>query len=132
MRISDWSSDVCSSDLKIHVIDLNPNSPTYHQIIRTDPLMTIDVAITAADGQQYGHVTSMALNADGTRLYATVPVSEMYGPNGWVWQGNTTPGEVIVINVDERERPAPGARSEERLVGREGVGRYRCGGWPYT
>src|SRR3546814_15871045 len=34
---------------KIHVIDLNPNSPTYHQIIRTDPLMTIDVAITAAD-----------------------------------------------------------------------------------
>src|SRR3546814_17249696 len=76
--------------------------------------MTIDVAITAADGQQYGHVTSMALNADGTRLYATVPVSEMYGPNGWVWQGNTTPGEVIVINVDERDRPAPGAEENSQ------------------
>src|SRR3546814_19454393 len=107
--------------------------------------MTIDVAITAADGQQYGHVTSMALNADGTRLYATVPVSEMYGPNGWVWQGNTTPGEVIVINVDERDRPAPGAeensqnwrgvikrqRSEERRVGKECVSKCRSRWSPY-
>src|SRR3546814_7227129 len=88
--------------------------------------MTIDVAITAADGQQYGHVTSMALNADGTRLYATVPVSEMYGPNGWVWQGNTTPGEVIVINVDERDRPAPGAEENSQnwrgVIKRQTVG----------
>src|SRR3546814_8055078 len=68
----------------------------------------------------------MARNADGTRLYATVPVSEMYGPNGWGWQGNTTPGEVIVINVDERDRPAPGAEENSQnwrgVIKRQTVG----------
>src|SRR3546814_16331470 len=68
----------------------------------------------------------MARNADGTRLYATVPVSEMYGPNGWVWQGNTTPGAVIVINVDERDRTAPGAEENSQnwrgVIKRQTVG----------
>src|SRR3546814_3691279 len=107
MRISDWSSDVCSSDLyaatlgKIHVIDLDPNSPDYLKIISNDPTRTIDVSIPAANGgTPYGHVTDIALNANGKRLYVTVPVSEMYGPNGWVWQAGNDEGQVIVINVE--------------------------------
>src|SRR3546814_17019362 len=102
MRISDWSSDVCSSDLyaatlgKIHVIDLDPNSPDYLKIISNDPTRTIDVSIPAANGgTPYGHVTDIALNANGKRLSVTVPVSEMYGPNGWVYKAGNDEGQKI-------------------------------------
>src|SRR3546814_8468014 len=82
---------------KIHVIDLDPNSPDYLKIISNDPTRTIDVSIPAANGgTPYGHVTDIALNANGKRLYVTVPVSEMYGPNGWVWQAGNDEDQVIV------------------------------------
>src|SRR3546814_3388613 len=41
---------------KIHVIDLDPNSPDYLKIISNDPTRTIDVSIPAANGgTPYGH-----------------------------------------------------------------------------
>src|SRR5690606_36201056 len=62
------------------------------------------------------HVTGMALNADGTRLYVGVPKSEMFGALAWVngGRGEVKTGLVKVINVDERERPAQGEPDAKR------------------
>src|SRR3546814_4896846 len=112
---------------KIHVIDRDPNSPDYLKIISNDPTRTIDVSIPAANGgTPYGHVTDIALNANGKRLYVTVPVSEMYGPNGWVWQAGNDEGQVIVINVDENDRTDPesgkNARNWREVIARRDAG----------
>src|SRR3546814_13920598 len=36
MRISDWSSDVCSSDLRVLIIDCDFSRPQVHKVMRVD------------------------------------------------------------------------------------------------
>src|SRR5690606_20920570 len=89
---------------KVYVINIDPGKPNYLKVLPYGSNM-LDVHVEH-NGQDYGHITSMALNADGTRLYVGVPVSEMFGANGWVNAGQAIPGKIKVINVDEKERPA--------------------------
>ena len=56
----------------------------------------------------------MALNADGSRLYVGVPVSEMFGSLGWANGANSASGLVMVVNVDEDDRPADGEANPGR------------------
>src|SRR3546814_16841377 len=50
----------------------------------------------------------------------------MYGPNGWVWQAGNDEGQVIVINVDENDRPDPesgkNARNWREVIARRDAG----------
>src|SRR5690606_33324198 len=91
---------------KIYVINIDPGKPNYLKVLPYGS-NAIDVRHTH-NGKDYGHVTSMALNADGTRLYVGVPVSEMFGEHAWANGNSGIPGVVKVINVDESEQPAAG------------------------
>src|SRR3546814_9258731 len=83
MRISDWSSDVCSSDLQHRTVGLRARMGLHIG------KGAAEQRLGALDGQAFRHVHILA---------------------------------AAVI--------AP-ARSEERRVGKEGVGPCRTRGWPY-
>lgn len=103
---------------KVYIIDIDPGSATYLQLLENET-HAINVAIRSG-GEEFGHITSMAINADGTRLYVGVPVSEMYGPRGWTNYGKDH-GLVMVINVDDRDRPKagqPNARKWREVIGK--------------
>ena len=81
---------------KIYVIDLEMGSDQFHQVAQT-------IAVEAPD---QGRINDLVVNADGTRLFVAVPVTSMFGVNGWV-QGQNQPGHLVVINVDEKDKPGP-------------------------
>ena len=59
-------------------------------------------------GKPFGHITSIALNADGTRLFFWVPVSQMFGERAWVNNQHSDPGMIMVVNVNGGNRPEGG------------------------
>ncbi len=87
---------------KVFVVDIDPASETPYRV-KTIPLPALTgVPFT-------GKINDMALNADGTRLYLTAPVTELYGPTpalAWTARGRVE-GYVWVLNVDEADRPQP-------------------------
>src|SRR5690606_20323317 len=86
-------------------IDIDPGSPDYLKLV-TDAEHVIEVE--AFSRGRFGHITSLAVNADGTRLYAAVPVSEMFAQRSWV-AGERDNGIIFVINTDDDNRPDEGA-----------------------
>src|SRR5690606_23032499 len=97
---------------KIYVINIDPGKPNYLKVL---PYGSNAIDVTHKhNGKDYGHVTSMALNADGTRLYVGVPVSEMFGQHAWANGNSGIPGVVKVINVAESERPSAGQPNAKR------------------
>jgi Putative Ig domain/Bacterial Ig domain/Dockerin type I domain/RHS Repeat/Bacterial Ig-like domain (group 2) len=76
----------------IFALDTNPDSDTFGQIT----VIPIDKSI-APHG-----VWDMAVNADGTKLYATVPETELYGGYG---SGESNKGHIIVVNIDPNDEP---------------------------
>ncbi|MFA7603825.1 MAG: CARDB domain-containing protein, partial [Novosphingobium sp.] len=91
---------------KIYVINIDPGKPNYLKVL---PYGSNAITVEVKSGSDmFGHVTSMALNADGTRLYVGVPVSEMFGARAWVNGQNGDPGFVMVINTNEGDRPTAG------------------------
>jgi DNA-binding beta-propeller fold protein YncE len=88
----------------IFVIDINPGSPTLHRVVDTIPISTTT-----------GKINDLAVNADGTRLYLTAPETELYGgTKSWVIGGRDT-GNVLVVNVDEQDRPASATASNVNM-----------------
>src|SRR5690606_40388114 len=81
---------------RVYVIDIDPGSPDYLKLV-TDAEHVIEVE--AFSRGRFGHITSLAVNADGTRLYAAVPVSEMFAQRSWV-AGERDNGIIFVINTD--------------------------------
>src|SRR3546814_14999071 len=90
MRISDWSSDVCSSDLPI---------------VTTGPHDAIAEVDRAALELVLGHLIQNAIEASPPTEPVTLAVS--------------TDGERVAIDVIDRGCGMTPARSEERRVGKE-------------
>ncbi|MCB2039654.1 MAG: hypothetical protein KDH48_02045, partial [Rhodoferax sp.] len=99
---------------KIYVIDLKMSSDDFHRVAQ----------VITVDAPDQGRINDLVVNADGTRLFAAVPVTSMFGVNGWV-QGQNQPGHLVVINVDENDRPAPDAASSNKW--REVIGTFDTG-----
>src|SRR3546814_11802643 len=97
MRISDWSSDVCSSDLIVEKFHGFPRGPA-----ERDPPFAMDHIIANV---AYYWLTGSMVTA--TWMYRAAAET-----NGLALQ----PGEFIT---------PPTGRSEERRVGKEGVSRCR-------
>ncbi|MCP5368369.1 MAG: tandem-95 repeat protein, partial [Hyphomicrobiales bacterium] len=84
---------------QIYVIDINPGSSRYNQV---------SSVITGFDAPASGRITDIAVNADGTRLFATVPRTTLFGGTASWTTGGRQGGSVVVINVDNNDRPAAG------------------------
>src|SRR3546814_14241000 len=98
MRISDWSSDVCSSDLKSTAVLRMLRSRLPEQI----PLIGVGGILGGADA-----ATKMAAGANLVQLYT-----------GLVYRGPELVAECVEAMRRRKEAPS---RSEERRVGKECV-----------
>src|SRR3546814_11028168 len=114
MRISDWSSDVCSSDLVargegIEVIGRAPGAAHRYATV---------AAIVEAMGQLGDDV--------GAATVEITPVGAQVGRATEVFQAAVDGGRIAVVRKDVLglvDRP------EERRVGKECVSTCRSGGW---
>src|SRR3546814_12074168 len=102
MRISDWSSDVCSSDL----IDVD------HRLVRR---------LADVGHAREGHIDAADLALGGELEIFDVGVAEMRLVEMHVEAPMWTVGHGSSF---QKSRP------EERRVGKEGVSKCRSGGWP--
>src|SRR3546814_13641756 len=109
MRISDWSSDVCSSDLRVAIAKSHdrmgrplPSWQGCHRV-RTDELFLLNPAPDSLDGRYFG-----ALPAAGLI-------------------GTAHP----ILTRDALDQPLRWRRSEERRVGKECVSTCRSRWSPY-
>src|SRR3546814_18658425 len=103
MRISDWSSDVCSSDLHPMAI-------------------TVVLALTAA------MILALTLVPAAVSLFVTGRVDEKENRlMGWISRRY----EPLLGKLLARPKPVVAGRSEERRVGEEGVSTCRYWGCPY-
>src|SRR3546814_16847379 len=101
MRISDWSSDVCSSDLR-------------------EMFVASDLAAIVR------HTTTVAHLDDGEIASVTATGFTTYRQDL-----TTTAKSATVVDVDPSSYDAGEHRSEERRVGKEGVSTCRSRGSPY-
>src|SRR3546814_4416212 len=109
MRISDWSSDVCSSDLTTYQYDL-----TQHKTLVTTPdgvtLTTMTNAygdtVSVADGA--GNATTYTYDAEGRRLTTTDALghsaTDVYDADGELIRTTDATGHVIAYSYDARGR----------------------------
>src|SRR3546814_13002965 len=110
MRISDWSSDVCSSDLK----HLQPNYNTANTMYDPqDPYANRDPRFYASVYYNGSKRKAFWNFAESKESYENYPASI----------GNRT--RVIATYIGE-----PQTRSEERRVGKESVSKCRSRWWP--
>src|SRR3546814_8842926 len=77
MRISDWSSDVCSSDLNV---DALAAQGIYDRVISYDQIMTLSAATPAAlvDMAGNGAVTRVVHSHFGNNLKASIVVGKSH------------------------------------------------------
>src|SRR3546814_16156056 len=105
MRISDWSSDVCSSDL-VRAIDQG----SVFTLWRVLPEF-LEVDFTG--------VTSFP-----------IPVVVFMGRHDYTTPSEPTPAWIAQVEAQCKAGVWVQHRSEERRVGREGVSSCRSRGWP--
>src|SRR3546814_14621694 len=138
MRISDWSSDVCSSDLQ-----LSSDRLTF----QPDWLANISTDYRIEMGGDDEVVLSAGLFGKGKRLAATLnETTPTFLDSYWLTNASiayrTGPVEVALFannlfNTEyfesyiEQTTLALAGRSEDRRVGKEGVSQCRSRGWPY-
>src|SRR3546814_13661504 len=125
MRISDWSSDVCSSDLQLYA----PQDPidALGNAAKVEALRRVDKLLRAADprvkqvmvGLTGGVDTILVARSDGVPAGDVRPLVRM----------NI---QVIVEHDGRRESGFAGFRSAERRVGKEWVSTCRSREWPYN
>src|SRR3546814_19125648 len=111
MRISDWSSDVCSSDLEVGLSD---GRQTRAELVGADP--ESDLAVLKIDLPDL-----RAIGFNGEHQVRTGDVVLAIGNPFGVGQ-TTTMGIVSALGRNRR--------SEERRVGKECVSKFRSGGSP--
>jgi YD repeat-containing protein len=81
----------------VYVIDLDPGSRNFDKVIAT-----IHVQAPAN-----GYISSIAENADGTRLFVAAPATEFFGGTKSWTQGGRDPGVISIINTDIADMPQP-------------------------
>src|SRR3546814_17943030 len=133
MRIRDWSSDVCSSDL--HAL---ANVRLHAPIPRPGKIYAL--------GLNYRqHVAEMGRELPAHQTWFTKPGTAVNGPYDPVQRPKVSEqldyevALVVVIGKRCRHVPAEkaqevifGSRSEERRVGKEWFSTCRSGWWPYN
>ncbi|MBS0640237.1 MAG: putative Ig domain-containing protein, partial [Proteobacteria bacterium] len=88
----------------IYVIDLDPGSTSFMKVSAT-------ISVTAP---AQGYIDSLAVNADGTRLYVSAPATRFFGGTKSWTAGGRDHGVISVINVDSDDKPAPGKANTRR------------------
>src|SRR3546814_17651338 len=101
MRISDWSSDVCSSDLEVEV-----GAPGVFQVVELDQIRVVVETVAGRRARNHPSLSVAALARDLIRIAAA-------------------PQPKVAARRSAR------LRSEERRVGKEGVRTCRSGWSPY-
>src|SRR3546814_11196735 len=110
MRISDWSSDVCSSDLRGQLVAPVAGRQTSPYGLRRHPILGYSRMHAGIDfGARYG--TPIHAVTDGKVVYS----GRHGGPGNYV-------------KIKHSGGLATGYRAEERSVGKEGAGRVDLGG----
>ena len=104
----------------IYAIDLNPGSKNFHEVAHS---------IGGFDAPAEGRINSLAVNANGTRLFAAVPATMLNGGTRSFKDFGADPGKIIVVNVDEEDRPKPGEKNSRKW--REVIGELDGGVEPY-
>src|SRR3546814_13996383 len=114
MRISDWSSDVCSSDLRERSMfaDFRP-TPRSHEPDRSDGLARDAQPMRAAGVR--GAVERYAKALDAVQQTRAQGLEAM-------------PHQRVAL--DRARESLDAIRSDERRVGKEGVGTCRSRWWP--
>src|SRR3546814_20340162 len=108
MRISDWSSDVCSSDLRV---------------LRAGEGIVAKAGEISDEGRR-AEAAGEVVSADGHRQHAEVM------PDGGL-DGEQQVGRRLQDAADHQGPENAIARSEERRVGKEGVSTCRSRWSPY-
>src|SRR3546814_12841353 len=104
MRISDWSSDVCSSDLSFEVTD-------YSTELRVgDDSAIVGKTVAEIERESDGAITVIGIVRSERRLI------------GRLLYESIRAGDVLMVQSDS---------SEERRVGKECVSTCRSRWWPY-
>src|SRR3546814_14752841 len=120
MRISDWSSDVCSSDLMSLLIE---------NVLAGDRLAAGEAPFEKAeifDLNETLHAAKAGLDEDAGRR-----VTFIHGDKAMV-KGDRILLEIAVQNLIQNAlKYSATTRSEERRVGKEGVSTCRSRGSPY-
>src|SRR3546814_20284236 len=120
MRISDWSSDVCSSDLVVQPRRGDAAGPDAEKIDRRDMLLRRFVADACDEGDPIGD------------FGFDLAIARMDVETGFIGGGaRLTRGlsqlDIISVDIEVRQK----IRSEERRVGKECVSTCRSRWWPY-
>src|SRR3546814_1221290 len=113
MRISDWSSDVCSSDLIARHVVIAPAGP--ETAPQEGVAIAIDIAAPAAPGDDHGAIEAAAVKA-------AVPGIAEAGARHDAFAALVD----AIVHADDQI-----GRSEERRVGKECVGTGRYGWSPH-
>src|SRR3546814_12056188 len=122
MRISDWSSDVCSSDLTI----TNNFSATVTggEVVPTTALALANAAAAIKEDSE-NNVVEFNASADNATDELTSIVIELPGVAGG--DVDITPNNTALIGIGSASVTE---RSEERRVGKEGVNQWIIWGAP--
>src|SRR3546814_17080331 len=126
MRISDWSSDVCSSDLDPSAPTSTEDSGTVRTVRRGDTASKIIIEV-------YGSFSPRLLRLveEANPKIADLNILDSGDRLNLPSIGDRQPSRVAPAHGDRRPRRAGGhhARSDERRVGKRGggSGRYRGG-----
>ncbi|MBO0350012.1 DNA/RNA endonuclease G, partial [Phormidium pseudopriestleyi FRX01] len=70
----------------LYILDINPNSATYHQIIQTISLPSASWGLR-----------QLSMSSDGRKLFVAAP--------DYSWPFSDTKGQIHVVNIDPRDRP---------------------------
>src|SRR3546814_11763086 len=144
MRISDWSSDVCSSDLDIYKEQFAALKEDEIIELAEDLRNGLPVATPVFDGARETDIAAMLKNAG---LNASGQATLIDGRTGAVFDRPVTVGYIYMLKlhhlVDDKiharsigpyslvtQQPLGGKRTDERRVGKEGVSTCRSRVWP--
>src|SRR3546814_13375360 len=112
MRISDWSSDVCSSDLSGRIV-----TACAGQTLRQAPQPLQAAAEISGDG------------GPPSRGWKLIALSGQASPQAWQWIPRA--GKQVSSTAVTWREAVPPRGSEERRLGEEGTSTVRAWGCPY-
>src|SRR3546814_9592487 len=101
MRISDWSSDVCSSDLSQDCADSYGSAIAFNEVLELTPERYRERTLARLDG-------SWSATLDGCHTYSALPSLELFDARGKVPE-NVQRIEVVHSSINARasEREVP-------------------------
>src|SRR3546814_19991348 len=128
MRISDWSSDVCSSDLRIEaVVDVALNG-LHHvlKLLRGRPPLGVDVVRQSRLKQHLDNFAEAVAFADGVIVETTLRVNEAASDQRRAQLGLEHLAVGGLVGIDGLKRPRIGGRTHLAYVPNTAGARSCC------